>query len=198
MTAKRYILRDANPGSPPKLNPVTPTYNDMLNPKIQDALNAQINAEFWSAYFYMSMAVHFESTAFRGMANWFKVQWHEEIAHAEILMNYLIARGGKVTLEPVGAVPNDWDEPLAAFEATLDHEQKVTAAFNKLYALAEKEHDYATRGRLDWFISEQVEEEETVQTLIERLKLVGKDGMALFMIDQELSSRSYTTPEPLN
>lgn len=170
----------------------------MLTPKMQDALNAQINAEFWSAYFYMSMAVHFEGTAFRGMANWFKVQWHEEIAHAEILMNYVIARGGKVTLEPVAAVPNDWNEPLAAFEATLAHEQKVTEAFNKLYALAVSENDYATRCRLDWFISEQVEEEETVQTLIERLKLVGKDGMALFMIDQELSSRAYTTPDPLN
>lgn len=169
----------------------------MISPKIQDAINQQINAEFWSAYLYLAMAMHFENEGYAGIANWFRIQFKEEQAHAEIFINYLNSRGGRVVLKPIDAVPESWESPLAAFEATLAHEQKVTALINNLYALAEAEHDYATRGKLDWFVSEQVEEEETATNFIERLKLIGNDGLALYMLDQELASRVYNVPAPL-
>ena len=169
----------------------------MISPKIQDAINAQINAELWSAYLYLAMGMHFESEGRAGIANWFRIQFKEEQAHAEIFINYLNSRGGRVVLKPIDAVPESWESPLAAFEATLAHEQKVTALINNLYALAEAEHDYATRGKLDWFVSEQVEEDETATNFIERLKLIGNDGLALYMLDQELASRVYNVPAPL-
>lgn len=169
----------------------------MISPKIQDALNAQINAEFWSAYLYLAMGMHFEAEGRSGIANWFKIQFKEEQAHAEIFMNYLNSRGGRVVLQPIAEVPESWDSPLAAFGATLAHEQKVTAMINEIYALAEAEHDYATRGKLDWFVSEQVEEEETATQLVDRLKLIGNDGLALYMLDQELASRVFNVPSPL-
>ena len=169
----------------------------MISPKIQDALNAQINAEFWSAYLYLSMGMHFEAEGRTGIANWFRIQFKEEQAHAEIFINYLLSRGGRVELKAIEAVPTTWESPLAAFEATLEHEEKVTAMINALYALAEQEHDYATRGKLDWFVAEQVEEEETAQNLIDRLKLVGDNGLALFMLDQELATRVYNQPAHL-
>lgn len=170
----------------------------MISPKVQDAINAQINAEFWSAYLYLSMSMHFEAKGYAGIANWFKVQFEEEQAHAQIFMNYLNSRGGRVVLASISEVPNTWESPLAAFEATLAHEEKVTALINELYALAEAEHDYATRGKLDWFVSEQVEEEETAQNFINRLKLIGDNGLALYMLDQELASRTYSAPAPLS
>jgi ferritin len=169
----------------------------MISRKIEDAINAQINAEFWSAYLYLSMATKFENEGRSGIANWFKIQFKEEQAHAEIFMNYLNSRGGRVILAPIDAVPTDWESPLAAFEATLEHEGKVTALINNLYSLAEEEKDYATRGKLDWFVSEQVEEEETAKSLIDRLKLIGNDGLALYMLDQELATRVYNVPAPL-
>lgn len=169
----------------------------MISQKLQDAINAQINAEFWSAYLYLSMAMHFEGRGHSGIANWFRIQFKEEQAHAEIFINYLISRGGRVVLAPIAAVETEWASPLAAFEATLAHEQKVTALINNIYALAEAEHDYATRGKLDWFVSEQVEEEETAQSLIDRLKLIGDNGMGLYTVDQELATRVYNVPAPL-
>ncbi|MDE6207332.1 MAG: ferritin [Muribaculaceae bacterium] len=169
----------------------------MISPKIQDALNAQINAEFWSAYLYLSMGMHFEAEGHKGIANWFRIQFKEEQAHAEIFMNYLLSRGGHVELKPIEAVPTSWTSPLAAYQDTLAHEEKVTALINSLYALAIEENDYATRGKLDWFISEQVEEEETARDLIDRLKLIGDNGLALYMLDQELASRTYNVPAPL-
>ena len=169
----------------------------MISPKIQDAINQQINAEFWSAYLYLAMGMHFEAEGHQGIANWFRIQFKEEQAHAEIFINYLLSRGGRVELKAIDAVPTSWESPLAAFEHTLEHEEKVTAMINALYALAEQEHDYATRGKLDWFVSEQVEEEETATNFIERLKLIGNDGLALYMLDQELASRVYNVPAPL-
>lgn len=169
----------------------------MLNNKITDAINAQINAELWSAYLYLSMGMQFEADGRTGIANWFKIQFKEEQAHAEIFMNYVASRGGRVLLGAIDAVPTEWASPLDAFEATLAHEEKVTALINDIYALAEAEHDYATRGRLDWFISEQVEEEETATGLVDRLKFIGDDKLALYMLDQELAARVYNVPSPL-
>lgn len=169
----------------------------MITPKIQDAINAQINAELWSAYLYLSMGMQFEADGHAGIANWFRIQFKEEQAHAEIFINYLLSRGGRVVLKAIDAVPTQWDSPLAAYQATLAHEEKVTAMINELYALAEAEHDYATRGKLDWFVAEQVEEEETAKGLIDRLKLIGDNGLALYMLDQELATRVYNVPAPL-
>ncbi|MBJ2184732.1 MAG: ferritin [Muribaculaceae bacterium] len=169
----------------------------MLNTKLTDALNAQINAELWSAYLYLSMAMQFEADGHAGFANWFKIQFKEEQAHAQIFMNYVNSRGGRVELKPIDAVPTEWKCPLCAFKDTLAHEQKVTSLINNLYALAEAEHDYATRGMLDWFVNEQVEEEETAKSMIDRLKLIGDNGFGLYMLDQELGARVYNTPAPL-
>lgn len=170
----------------------------MLNSKIEEAINKQINAEFWSAYFYLAMACHFENEGRHGMANWFRIQFKEEQAHAEIFINYILSRDGKVNLEPIAAVPQTWDSPLAAFAATLAHEQKVTSMINELYALAEQEHDYATRQKLTWFVSEQVEEEDTVRSIIDNLELVGSDGTGIYQIDQELGKRTYVAPAALS
>lgn len=169
----------------------------MLNEKIEKALNEQINKEIWSAYLYLSMAMKFETTPLTGVANWFKIQYKEELAHAEIFMNYVNQRGGRVILEPIEGVPSEWNSALDAFKATLEHEQKVTASINNIYAITEEIHDYATRDRLQWFISEQVEEEETAQHLIDQFTLIGNDGMGLYTIDQELASRVYNAPAPL-
>lgn len=166
----------------------------MLSEKMLSALNEQINAELWSAYLYLSMGMQFENSGLAGVANWFKIQFKEEQAHAEIFMNYVNQRGGRVILKPIDAVPTEWATPLDAFKATLEHERKVTALINNLYANAESEHDYATRDRLTWFVSEQVEEEETAQQLIDKFTLIGNDGMGLYMLNQELAARTYTAP----
>lgn len=170
----------------------------MLNNKVQDAINAQINAELWSAYLYLSMSMHFEAEGHKGIANWFYVQFQEEQAHARIFMNYVNQRGGIVTLKAIDAVPTSWKSPLDAFVATLEHEQKVTALINSLFSLAEEEKDYATRDRLMWFVNEQVEEEDNCRTLIDKFKLIGNDGMGLYMLDQELGTRTYTAPSILS
>ena len=107
----------------------------MLNKKVEEAINAQINAEMWSAYLYLSMAAYCHSNGQPGMANWFEIQFREEQDHAKILFNYVVSRGGVVTLRPIDAVPTTWDSVLAVFENTLAHEQKVTSLINDLFAL---------------------------------------------------------------
>ncbi|MDE6394920.1 MAG: ferritin [Duncaniella sp.] len=169
----------------------------MLNQKLQDALNEQINAELFSAYLYLSMAQHFEAEGLPGFANWFKVQFKEEQDHATIFMNYINQRGGRVMLKAIDAVPTSWASPMDAFKATLEHEQKVTSLINGLYALATEENDYATRDRLAWFVTEQVEEEDNCRVLIDKLRLIGDNGMGLYMLNTELAARTYTVPSPL-
>ena len=169
----------------------------MISQKLQDAINAQINAEFWSAYLYLAMSQHFENEGHAGIANWFKIQFKEEQAHAEIFMNYLNSRGGRVILAPIAEVPASWESPLAAYEHTLAHEEKVTALINNIYHLAVEEKDYATCNKLDWFVEEQVEEEETARGLIDQLKMIGDNGLALYTLNQELATRTYTVPSPL-
>lgn len=169
----------------------------MISKEMEAALNEQINAELWSAYLYLSMAMQFENAGQSGVANWFKVQFKEEQAHAEIFMNYINQRGGRVTLRAIDAVPTEWATPLDAFRATLEHEQKVTAMINNLFAMAEAEKDYATRDRLAWFVSEQVEEEDNARTLIDKFAMIGNDGMGLYMLNQELAGRTYAAPSIL-
>ena len=169
----------------------------MISKKLQDALNAQINAEMWSAYLYLSMSVEAESKGLTGFGNWFFIQLREEQDHARILMNYLLARGGQVLLAPIAEVRTSWGSQLEAFEDTLAHEKKVTAMINNLYDMAVTEKDHATASMLKWFIDEQVEEEESATTIIDSLKLVSGDKMGVFMLDKELATRTYTQAAPL-
>ena len=143
------------------------------------------------------MGMQFANSGMPGVANWFRIQYQEEQAHAEIFMNYLNQRGGRVILKAIDAVPTEWATPLDAFKATLEHEQKVTASSGP-YALAEAEHDYATRDRLAWFVSEQVEEEDNARTLIDKFTLIGNDGMGLYTLDRELAARVCTAPSVLS
>ena len=169
----------------------------MISKKLQDALNAQINAEMWSAYLYLSMSVEAESKGLKGFGNWFFIQFREEQDHARILMNYLLARGGQVLLAPIAEVRTSWGSQLEAFEDTLAHEKKVTAMINNLYDMAVTEKDHATASMLKWFIDEQVEEEESATTIIDSLKLVSGDKMGVFMLDKELAARTYSQAAPL-
>lgn len=167
----------------------------MLQKKIEDALNEQVNAELWSAYLYLSMSLHFEHEGFKGIANWYNIQFHEEQAHALALMAYVNARDGKVLLKPIAEVPTSWENPKAAFEATLEHEKNVTKMINDLYAMAEDAKDFATRQKLNTFVAEQVEEEENVRQIIDDLNLVGNDGTGLLQIDRELGARTFVAPQ---
>lgn len=169
----------------------------MLNKKIESALNAQVNAEMWSAYLYLSMAAYLHANGQPGMGKWFEVQFQEEQDHAKILFNYIIQRGGRVDLQPIDAVPTSWESPLAVFENALTHEQKVTSLINNLFALTAAENDYATQSMLKWFIDEQVEEEENAQTIIDNLKMIQGNGYGLFMLDKELGARTYTPASAL-
>ena len=164
----------------------------MISKKLEEAINAQINAEFWSAYLYLSMSSDMSDKGMAGVANWFAIQFKEEQDHAMKFFNYVISRGGKVTLKPIEKVDTEWKSPLAAFEQTLQHEEKVTSLINDLYALAEQEKDYATQSMLKWFIDEQVEEEENAKAIIDTLKLIGDNGYGLYQLDKELATRVYT------
>ena len=166
----------------------------MLQKKLEEALNEQINAELWSAYLYLSMSLHFENEGRPGFANWFKIQFQEEQAHALALMDYMNARDSKVILKPIEQVPTSWESPKAAFEATLEHEKKVTQKINNLYAMAEELKDFATRQKLNTFVAEQVEEEDSVRQIIDDLALVGNDGTGLYQIDKELGTRTFVAP----
>ncbi len=161
----------------------------MLSKKMEAALNAQINAEFWSAYLYLSMSAHFAAEGKSGFANWFKVQFDEEQEHALKLFNYVVERGGKVELKPIAEVSLSWKSPLAAFNDTLEHEKEVTAMINDLVSLARDEKDYATENMLQWFVNEQIEEEATAQSYIDALEMIKDNGFGIYTLDKELKAR---------
>jgi len=162
----------------------------MLTEKMQSALNGQLNAELYSSYLYLSMNAYFKSVNLDGFANWMYYQAQEELEHAMKFYDYVLQRGGKVQLQEIEAPPTEWGSPLAVFEATLEHEQKVTGLINGLVDIAHEAHDHATNIFLQWFVSEQVEEEESVGGVLEQLKLMGDAKGGLFMIDRELAKRS--------
>jgi len=164
----------------------------MLTEKMENALNNQLNAELYSGYLYLSMNAYFKSINLDGFANWMYFQAQEELTHAMKLYDFIISRGGRVKLAQVEAPPTLWDSPLAVFEATLEHERKVTGLINDLVDRALEAHDHATNIFLQWFVSEQVEEEENVGGVLEQLKLMGEAKGGLFMIDRELAKRSPT------
>ncbi len=162
-----------------------------MNKKIEDAINAQINAELWSAYLYLSMGTNFRAKGLDGIANWFEVQFKEEQDHAMIFYKYMQSRGARVVLKPIAKVQTDWKNPIDAFKDTLAHEKKVTELIYKINELAIKEKDYATQNRMVWFIDEQVEEEEEAGKNLEALKAIGDNALGLFMFDKELGAREY-------
>ena len=166
----------------------------MLKETIQDALNKQINAELYSAYLYLSMSSYFESINLKGFANWMRVQAQEELGHAMRMYDYVVERGGRVILDTIEKPPSEWKSPLDAFEAVYNHETKVTGLINDLVELALKERDHATYNMLQWFVNEQVEEEASADEIVQKLKLVGDEGRALFMIDRELAQRQPPQP----
>lgn len=164
----------------------------VIKEKIQDAVNRQINREIYSAYLYLSMQSYFESVNLKGFANWMKIQVQEEWSHAMKLYDYLFQRGGRVILQPIEAPPTKWSSPLDVFEKTYEHEQAVTSLINDLVELSDSEKDYATYNMLQWFVSEQVEEEDNVSNLIEKIKLMKDAPGGLFMLDKELATRVFT------
>jgi ferritin len=170
----------------------------MISGKIQDAFNNQINAETYSAYLYLSMAAYFESVNLKGAANWMRCQVQEELVHAMKFYNFIHERNGTVELTAIDGPPTRWDSPLHAFQEANSHEQKVTALINNLVDLAIEERDHAANAFLQWFVTEQVEEESSTDAVVQRLKLAGKEGSGLFMVDQELATRVFTMPATLS
>ena len=166
----------------------------MLNKEMEKALNAQVNAEMYSAYLYLSMSAYFQSKSLGGFASWMSVQAQEEMVHAMKLYDFINERGGRVILELIEAPPTEWDSPLATMEAVYEHEQKVTGLINELVELALEKHDHATNIFLQWFVSEQVEEEDSANDVVEKIKLMGDARGGLFMLDRELGQRVFTPP----
>ncbi len=169
----------------------------MLSQKLHDAINAQINAELWSAYLYLSMSMDAESKGYKGVANWFYIQFQEEQDHARIFMNYLNSRDAKVELKPIDEVPSSWDSVLAMYKQTLEHEKKVTSLINNLAAIANEDRDFASINRLVWFLDEQVEEEESARDMIAAVEAVEDNKYGMYMLDKELAARAYTQASPL-
>ena len=169
----------------------------MISPKLHSAINAQVNAELWSAYLYLAMSLDAESKGHKGVANWFFIQFKEEQDHARIFMNYLNSVDAKVELLPIEAVPSSWDSVLDMFKQTLEHEKKVTSLIRNLADIALEDKDYAASNRLIWFIDEQVEEEESARDMIQDFEAVEGNKYGMYMLDKELAARTYTTPSPL-
>ncbi len=161
----------------------------MLDPKMQEALNEQINAELFSAYLYLAMSAYFEHQNLPGFAQWMRVQAREELEHAMKIYHFVHERRGRVVLKAVAEPPADWDSPVAAFEQTLRHEQEVTRRIHNLVRLARSLEDYATEVFLHWFVEEQVEEEAQAEAVLQRLQSVADHPPALLMLDRELGQR---------
>lgn len=163
----------------------------MLKKKLQKALNDQINAEMYSSYLYLSMESYFQSISLGGFANWMRGQVQEELMHGMKFYDFVVERGGRVTLDAIAKPEAEWQSPFDAFEAILKHEQHVTSLINDLVNLAISEKDHATNIFLQWFVSEQVEEESTVGGIVDRLRLIKDNPSGLFMLDAELGKRVF-------
>lgn len=166
----------------------------MINEKVGKILNEQVNKEFYSAYLYLSMSAYFSDIGLLGFANWMRVQAQEETAHAMLIYDFLIDRGYKINLTSIDAVPANWGTPLSVIEAALKHEIYVTGLINNIVAVAEKVQDRATMSYMNWFVDEQVEEEANAKEIIDKLKLIGDDKSALYLLDKDLAARVFVQP----
>ncbi len=169
----------------------------MLSKQLHEAINAQINAELWSAYLYLSMSMDAENKGLKGVANWFYVQVREEQDHARIFQNYLNSRDAKVILQPIAEVRTEWESPLEMFRETLAHEQKVTAMIHNLASIAAADKDYASSNMLVWFVDEQVEEEENARDMIGACEALEGNKYGMYQFNKELAARVYTPATPL-
>jgi ferritin len=167
----------------------------MLSDKLYNAMNDQIKHEIYSAHIYLAMSAYFLDENLPGFANWMRIQYQEEMFHAFKFYDYIFERGQKVVLQAIDQPPTEYESILAIFEETLAHEKKVTALIHNLYAIAVEEKDYAAQVFLQWYITEQVEEEASAQELIDTLKRAGGSVNALFMLDRQLATRTFTPEE---
>jgi ferritin len=161
----------------------------MISKKVEKALNEQLNAELYSAYLYLSMSAWFESQNLPGCAAWMRIQTREENTHSMKFFGFVNERRGRVTLKAIEEPAKEWKSPLAAFEAALEHEQYITGRIDDLVNLAATEKDHATAAFLQWFVNEQVEEEASVDRIIQQLKMASNAPGALLMLDHELGER---------
>ncbi len=167
----------------------------MISKRMLDALNEQINKELFSGYLYMAMSSHSSDIGMDGFATWFMAQYHEEMFHAMKMFEYVQDQGGKVILKAIDKPEESWDSPMAILKATLEHEKEVTASINALVRIAEEEHDYATHTFLQWYVTEQVEEEKSASDIIAHLELSGGEkGPGIFMLDKDLGNRTVSVP----
>jgi ferritin len=180
---------------PPKVKGTAAPVGSM-NPKVEKALNEQINAELYSAYLYLSMSSWFDSVGLRGFANWERVQAMEERDHALKIFDFVLARGGRAVMQQIEAPQTEWRDAKDAFETQMAHELKVTNLINTLVNLSITEKDHATVNFLQWFVNEQVEEEENARTILDQLQMISQEkGVGLlYMLDKELGTRVYTPP----
>lgn len=165
-----------------------------INTKVEEVLNKQINAEFWSAYLYLSMSAWCQQQGLKGFANWMRVQFQEETAHALKFNDYVLTRSGNVALEPIAKVDHSWNSLLHMFEETYKHECVVTEKINHCYEVAIAEKDHATVSMLQWFIDEQTEEESNVLDIIDQIKLLGEKGEGIYHLDKQLATRVFVDP----
>ncbi|MGV8145889.1 MAG: ferritin [Alkaliphilus sp.] len=166
----------------------------MLNGKLEKELNKHVNAELYSAYLYLSMSAYFENINLPGAASWTRVQAEEEQFHGMKIFAYINERGGRTKLVAIESPPVEWDGILNVFEEILKHEQHVTSLIYNLMDIATEEKDYATTAFLQWFITEQVEEEASVTEMLNKLQLIGGKGHGLLMLDKELAQRTFVPP----
>ncbi len=157
---------------------------------VQDAINEQIRNELYSGYVYLAMSAHFEERNLTGFAHWMRLQAQEELGHGMRLFDYLLDRGGHVVLEGIDQPSPDWGTPLEIFEHALEHERQVTRMIDELYALARDKRDNATQVALQWFITEQVEEEASAEEAVDQLRMAGDNAAALLMLDQKFGART--------
>jgi len=161
----------------------------MIGPKMETALNAQINEEMYSSYLYLAMAAYYNSIDLPGFSAWMRAQAKEEESHAMKLFDFVQERGGRVVLGAIKEPTREWASPLAAFEAALSHERHISACMDSLVDLSRAENDHATEFFLQWFVKEQVEEEASADAIVKRLSMVGESRNGLFMMDHNLGKR---------
>jgi ferritin len=165
----------------------------MISQTMQNALNSQINLEQYSAQLYLAMGAHCETLGFRGFAHWLRIQAGEETAHAVKLIDFLLDRKGKLELKAVAAPPQEFGGVIQVFEQTLEHEVGVTQKINALFELSRSERDYASEIKLQWYVSEQVEEESNVGQVVDHLRAVGDQGGGIWYLDSRMAKRVATT-----
>ena len=166
----------------------------MMNAKVRELLNQQINKEFYSAYLYLDFSNYYERVGLDGFANWYMIQAQEERDHAMLMLQYLQNNGEKVTLEAVGKPDKELNELIDPLKAGLEHEKYVTSLINDIYAAAYEVKDFRTMQFLDWFVKEQLEEEKNADDMIKKMQLFGNDSKGLYSLDAEYATRIYSAP----